>query len=137
MRKALWETKVSGENAELELKAAREKRDAGCSKAVLFCMVHLSLASLISLGEKLQCMGSCLDCSTSPTNLVDSGSQVNTELMAMKGKDNSLASKWSDFFPPSDSFPLSNGIQIPMWKCSFYFCPPHEVFALTEISVSL
>ena len=100
LRKALWGTNENGENAKLELKADKENRDIGCSKAVLFPMVHLSSASLISWGEKLQCTGSCLDCSTSSMRLVDSGSQVGKELAAMKGKDNSLASKWFEFFSP-------------------------------------
>lgn len=93
LRKALWGTHGNRENAKLDLKADRDNRDTGCSKCC-----------------SLRCISS--------VRLIDSGSQVGTELMD-EGQGQQLGFQMACLFFPNAAFPLSNWIQIPMWKCSF------------------
>lgn len=60
-------------------------------------------------------------------------SKVGTELKTLKGKHNSLASKWFGFFPQC-LLPTLKLNPNPNVEMQFLFFPPHGVFALIEIS---
>lgn len=133
LRKALWGTHESGENIELELKADRKNRH--CVLKVLFPKEHWSSVSLFSLGKPpkywvLHWLQQQLH-ETHGLRISSGHGAHGWEARTTAWLPNGL------HLSSSASFSLSNWIQIPMWKCSFYFCPLHEVFALVEISISL